>query len=55
MNIQGKAKQITVKAKIIRADGQMEDLGTVAFTHRNPLRTLLWRLGQTLKKKKGKR
>ena len=51
MNIRGHVKQITVEAKIIRADGQVEDLGKVSFTHRNLLKTLLWRLGQALKKR----
>lgn len=32
---------VAVEGKIIRADGTVEDLGLVAYKHRNPLRTLL--------------
>ena len=31
------AKQITLEAVVIRADGTREDLGTIARWHRNPL------------------
>lgn len=37
---------VVVEAVIIRADGSSEDLGTVAYWHRNPLRRLLWRLSK---------
>lgn len=38
------AKSVTVEAVVIRADGTREDLGAVAYYHRNPLRRLYWRL-----------
>lgn len=40
------AQQVSVDAKITRADGTVVDLGTVAYWHRNPLRRLLWRLSR---------
>ena len=45
------AKQLTavsVQAKVIRRDGSVEDLGQLAYWHRNPLRRLAWRLKQFL-------
>lgn len=30
MKAQAQAKQITLKAKVVRADGRVEDLGTIA-------------------------
>lgn len=42
-------KQASVEAVIIRADGTREDLGTVSFWHRNPLRRLAWRSKQFLR------
>lgn len=44
-----KTQEITIRAQIIRADGTVEDLGTVGYWHSNPL----VRLGHTLKKKVG--
>jgi hypothetical protein len=32
---------IEVQAVVIRADGTREDLGTISYWHRNPLRRLL--------------
>lgn len=37
-------RQAVIEAKIIRKDGRVEDLGTVAYYHPNPLRRWLWRL-----------
>lgn len=42
--------QVSVEAKVIRADGRVEDLGVVAFWHRNPFKRLAWRIGQLLRK-----
>lgn len=33
-----------VFAVITRADGRVEDLGSIAYWHRNPLRRLAWRI-----------
>ena len=45
-------KQQTLEAKVIRADGSVEDLGVIAFYHRNPLRRLAWGLSQLLRGKR---
>jgi hypothetical protein len=38
--------ELRVAAKVIRADGRIEDLGTIGYWHKNPLRRLWWRLRQ---------
>ena len=38
------AKSVELDVVVIRADGTREDLGTVAYWHKNPLRRLWWRL-----------
>lgn len=40
----GKPREASIEVVITRADGTVENLGTVAFWHRNPLRRLWWRL-----------
>jgi hypothetical protein len=40
----GKPRSITVEAVVTRADGTVEDLGVVAYYHRNPLRRLIARM-----------
>lgn len=45
------AKQLTsvsVTGRVIRRDGRVEELGQIAYWHRNPLRRLWWRLKQRL-------
>jgi hypothetical protein len=37
-------KEASLSAVVTRADGTVEDLGVIAFYHRNPLRRLWWRL-----------
>lgn len=39
----GRAKEARFSAVITRADGSIEDLGEIAYWHKNPLRRLLWR------------
>lgn len=39
-------KSASIEAVIIRADGTREDLGTVSYWHKNPLRRALWRIKQ---------
>lgn len=38
------AREVTVRGRVIRADGTVEELGVLAYYHRNPLRRLWWRL-----------
>jgi hypothetical protein len=38
----GNAKEATFHAVITRADGSVEDLGQIAYWHKNPVRRWLW-------------
>jgi hypothetical protein len=40
---------ITVEAVVIRADGRVENLGVIAYRHRNPLRQFWWQLKQLVR------
>lgn len=42
------ATQVSVEARVIRADGTIEDLGTVAYWHRNPIKRAAWRIKRLL-------
>ncbi len=44
MQVSSDAREASIEAVIIRADGSREDLGVIAYYHRNPLRRLWWRL-----------
>ena len=48
----GKAKSSSISAVITRADGTIENLGIVAYWHRNPLKRLLVNLYIWIKDKK---
>jgi hypothetical protein len=47
--------QTTLEARIIRADGSVEELGTIAYWHKNPLRRFAWRLKQLMRGRKAGR
>jgi hypothetical protein len=38
----GKAREASITATVIRADGRVEQLGVVTYWHRNPLRRWAW-------------
>lgn len=40
----GRQVERSISAVVTRADGTVEDLGVIAYWHRNPLRRLAWRL-----------
>jgi hypothetical protein len=42
----GQLESVVLEGRIIRADGTVEELGTLAYWHRNPLRRLVGRLKQ---------
>lgn len=44
-------REVSIEAVVIRADGTKQNLGTIAYWHRNPLMRLLWRAKQTLQKR----
>jgi hypothetical protein len=39
-----RVKSASIQAVKIRADGSREPLGTIAYTDRNPLKVLLWKI-----------
>ena len=45
-------KETTLQARVIRADGSIEELGTIAYWHRNPLKRILWRVSQLMRGRK---
>lgn len=50
METKGRVQKITWEAVVIRADGTKEDLGLVAYYHRNPLRRWAWAAKQRVRK-----
>lgn len=48
MDAQAEFKQVSIEAVVIRADGTREDLGTVSYWHKSPLRRLIWRVKRWL-------
>lgn len=49
MNLsEAKVKQMEISAIITRADGTVENLGTIQYWHKNPLKRLLWRIKKWL-------
>jgi hypothetical protein len=43
-----KVKQMELSARIVRADGTIEELGTIQYWHQNPLKRIIWRIKQWL-------
>lgn len=43
------AKEASIEAVIIRADGRIERLGEIAYWHKNPLKRALWRVWRWFK------
>jgi hypothetical protein len=43
------AREASISAVIIRADGTREELGVISYWHKNPLRRLAWRVRRWLK------
>lgn len=40
----GQASEIVIEAVITRADGRVENLGTISYWHKSPWKRLAWRL-----------
>lgn len=47
--VDGKAKCAELRAIVTRADGRVEDLGIIAYWHKNPLRRWAWSIKRFLK------
>jgi hypothetical protein len=43
------AKSAKISAIITRADGTVENVGTIAYWHRNPLKRWAWSLNRIIK------
>jgi hypothetical protein len=43
-----KVKQMELSARITRADGTIEDLGTIQYWHKNPFKRIIWRIKKWL-------
>lgn len=41
-------KAMEITAVVIRADGKVEDLGTIQYWHKNPIKRLFWRIKKCL-------
>ena len=41
---ESKVKEMSLSAIITRADGTIENLGTIQYWHSNPLKRLFWRI-----------
>lgn len=52
MNLSSKegVKAASFEAVVIRADGTRENLGTIAYWHKNPLVRWLWRIKRFFKR-----
>ncbi len=49
----GGAREMTISAVITRADGRVENLGVIAFHHRNPFKRLAWQLHRFINRIRG--
>ena len=50
MVVPANARQASIRATVIRADGRVEDLGVVAFYHRNPLYRWAYRVRRAIRR-----
>lgn len=50
VNSKGRVQSITWEAVVTRADGTVEDLGRIAYYHRNPLKRWAWAIKQVVRK-----
>lgn len=48
----GEVKQASISAVITRADGSVENLGTITYYHRNPIVRAVWAARQIFKGRK---
>ncbi len=48
VQVNAHAREATIEATIVRADGSVEHVGIVSYWHRNPLRRWWWRFSNML-------
>jgi hypothetical protein len=51
LTVSENVKFASIEAVVIRADGTREDLGTICYYHKSPLKRLAWRVASLLKGK----
>lgn len=44
MDARSRMREVSFEAVVIRADGSREDLGTISYWHRNPLKRFVYKL-----------
>jgi hypothetical protein len=44
VDAKGGLREVTIEAKVIRANGDVEDRGIVSYWSKNPIKRLVWRL-----------
>ena len=45
---EAQVKQMEISAIITRTDGTIENLGTIQYWHKNPLKRIIWRIKKWL-------
>jgi hypothetical protein len=45
---QSQVKSMEISARIVRADGSIEELGTIQYWHKNPIKRIIWRIKKWL-------
>jgi len=45
---QSQVKSMELSARIIRSDGTIEELGTIQYWHKNPIKRIIWRIKKWL-------
>jgi hypothetical protein len=50
MKVNADVKEASIQATVIRADGTVEELGTISYYHQNPLKRAMWALKQKLRR-----
>ncbi len=49
LSADSRAKETSIEATIIRADGRVEELGMLSYWHRNPLWRWWWKLKRLIR------
>lgn len=49
IQVKSKVKKMELSARIIRADGSIQELGVISYWHTNFLKRILWRIKQWLR------
>lgn len=50
MNVEVKPKEVSLSARIRKADGTIIELGEIAHTYSNPVKNVLWKVKKWLQR-----